>query len=289
MEIELNSVNTSYYSSKSLLRFLLALGLLFFIGCGEKEVVSGLDPRERVAVLSAFQENGISSREQSFVSGKSNRYSLFVSEGEYSRAIKILSQLGLPKREGVDKNQFDDSMIPPTPEVLALKLELISGERLRDLLRAIPGIIDVEVLFRRSSDGSRISIFARHSADAAPDLAKSIREITLRTFPEVSDDRLEIQSFGLAGSPDEPIVKFPSPFSFHVMKGERALAVTEVFTWLGGSILLALFVGFYGGLHVSTLFWRRVEKRRAERRRTGEYAIVPVKTASSLQAIKETD
>jgi hypothetical protein len=259
------------------------------VGCNEREIVSGLDQREKVTVLSALLEGGIDAREEVVTSGKQSLYTLYVSSSYHPLAIQILSRLGLPRREGLQQRELlgGDSLIPPTPEVIALRLELMAGERLRSLLQTLPNVVDAEVLYRNSSSSAQATILIRHSGDGE-EIEETVEKVALQTFPELVPEQLDLKLYAVSRVGElGPLAHIPKPFSFRVPRSERGLATTEVFSWLGGSILMALFVGFYAGLHVSTLFWKRLEKRRAERRRTGEYAVVPVKTAASIPVVRQ--
>lgn len=260
------------------------MAALLLAGCAERELVSDLSQREKVVVLSALLDAGVTAREESAGSGR--RYSLFVSEGSHGAALQILSRLGLPRKQSSNTKELfsDGSLIPPTPDVIALRLEMVAGERLRELLLALPGVIDVEVLYRKDSQAS---ILIRHSSDD-PELSEQARELSLKAFSELSAEQLDIKLFSIQKN-EESVVSLGRPFSFRVLRSERSLASAEVFGWLGGAILMALFVGFYGGLHVCTLYWKRVEKRRAERRRTGDYAVVAMQTNTGIPVVKDEE
>lgn len=263
---------------------LLSLVVVLLAGCAERELVSDLSQREKVVVLSALIDAGIGAREES--GGSRKRYALFVPESSHGAALQILSRLGLPRKQSSNTREFlsESNTIPPTPEVVALRLELVAGERLRELLMALPGVIDVEVLYRK---GSQASILIRHTSED-PELSRQVKDLSHKSFPELTGEQIDLKLFSIKQSEDA-VVSFGRPFSFRVLKSERGMASAEVFGWLGAAILMALFVGFYGGLHVSTLYWRRVERRRAERRRTGDYAVVAMQTSSAIPVVKSDD
>lgn len=288
-KIPLPPLNTAkgYFRMRSRTLFLFLTVLL--CGCDEREVISGLDQRDKISVLSIMSEAGISTRVEKSTKGKEDRFSISVSEGNYTTALELLTQLGLPRKESLNTRSLlsGDSLIPPTPDVVQLRLELITSERLRELIQALPSVIDSEVYFHKEGAKARGSVFVRHSG-INPELENLVRDLSIKLLPDVDPSDLEVRLFIVSLTNKDPsLEQFPRPFSFRVLSSERATATIQVFSWLGVSILAALFVGFYAGLVVSSWMWRRLERRRAERRRTGEYPLVSLKTATNLPAQQE--
>jgi len=270
--------------------FLSVLVLILLSGCREREVVSGLDQREKLSIVSVLLNAGIPVGEKSTTNGRQERYTISVAESDYSAALNLLGQLGLPRKEAQNTKDLlgGESLIPPTPEIVALRVDLVTGERLKQLIQSLPGVIDSEVFYQRPTNAAaaKATVLVRHTAEAGA-LRDRVESLAQKTLPEIRPEGLEVSLVTVSLKRDGALVDFPSPFSFQVPAAERERATYQVFALLGLSMLAALFVGFFAGLVLSGVLWRRYERRRSDRRRTGEYPVVSLKTSGSLPVQQE--
>jgi type III secretory pathway lipoprotein EscJ len=268
------------------------LWLFLFVGCQEKELVVGLSARERVSAISVLNSAGILTDEerQSSGSGKES-YTLKVSDSDYPTAIKIIEQLGFPRDQTSSSSELlgKDSLIPPTPELIALRLDFALSQKIRELIEQLPGVVSANVLYRKENLAQRASVVVQYqSSIESPE--EAIKNIVKQALPSEFPLNLEVHSVPLTlGSAQGALVAFAKPFSFKISSQEKDRATSQVFFVLVLSSLAAAVVGFFAGLTYSAFMWRRMEKAKAARRRTGEFPLMQMKTAHSLASFKADD
>ena len=261
------------------------------VGCSERELVVGLSARERVTAVTILGNYGISVSEERVQSANKDAYVLRVPESDYPLALKIIEQLGLPKDRSSTSAELlgKDSLIPPTPEMISRRLDLVTGQKIKELLEHLPGVVSADVLYRKESTQQVATAVLQYQSgfESPEESAKIIiTQAAERGLPlnvDVKSVPLELGSFDAAAVP------FSRPFSFKISPSEKERATYQVFSLLGLSSLSSLVVGFFTGLVVSGVMFGRLEKARAARRRTGEYPIMPIKTANTLSAFQSSD
>ncbi len=283
----------SLLSCRSLARIIpLVFSLFSLFGCQERELVVGLSPRERVSAISVLNSAGILTEEerQSTGSGKES-YILRVDESDYPAAIKIIEQLGFPKDQISSSNDLlgKDSLIPPTPELIALRLDFALSQKLKELIEQLPGVVSANVLYRKENASQRASVVVQFQ-DASSDPEKSIKAVVAQALPSDIPLSIEVQMTPLTlGASQSALVAFPKPFSFKISSQEKNKASSQVFFVLALSSLAAVVVGFFVGLTYSAFMWRRMERAKLARRRTGEFPVMHMKTSAALSTFQNDD
>lgn len=292
MAIESDLANTKCYllSFRKFVRNFV--WLLVFTGCQERELVVGLSARERVSAISVLNSAGILTDEQRQSSaGGKEFYTLKVSNSDYPTAIKIIEQLGFPRDQASSANELlgKDSLIPPTPEMIALRLDFALSQKIRELIEQLPGVVSSSVLYRRENSTQRASVVVQYQ-NSVESPESSVRSVVTQALPADVPLSLEVHLVPLSlGSSQGALVAFSKPFSFKISSQERDRATSQVFFVIVLSSLAAVVVGFFGGLTYSAFMWRKMEKAKVARRRTGEFPLMQMKTAHSLASIKSED
>ena len=180
-------------------------------------------------------------------------------------------------------------MIPPTPELISLRLDFALSQKIRELIEQLPGIVSANVLYRKENSTQRASVVVQYQG-SSENPESAIKSVVTQALPSNLPLSLEVHLVPLSlGLTQGAIVAFPKPFSFKISAQEKDLATSEVFFVLALSSLAAGVVGFFVGLTYSAFMWRRMEKAKAARRRTGEFPIMQMKTAHSLASFKADD
>lgn len=109
---------------------LLAFGA---VGC-RSEIIHGLEEGQANALQSALSQRGIEA-EKVQESGRDPRWTLRVQRERSSEAIRLLAELGLPRRkaDGFSELFGKGSLVPSPTEERALYLQALSGEVARTL------------------------------------------------------------------------------------------------------------------------------------------------------------
>jgi len=285
------------------LRLVECLLVLFSLSsCQERELVVGLSARERVSAISVLNSAGIlTEEERQTANGGKEFYTLKVAESDYPSAIKIIEQLGFPRDQTVSSNDLlgKDSLIPPTPELISLRLDFALSQKIRELIEQLPGVVSASVLYRKENSAQRASVVVQYQSSqyqAAQDKGGSespqtaVKSVVTQALPVDLPLSLEVQLVPLSlGVTQGALVAFPKPFSFKISSQEKDRAASQVFFVILLSSLAAGVVGFFSGLTYSAFMWRRMEKAKAARRRTGEFPVVQMKTAHSLASFRADD
>lgn len=292
MAIEYGLANTKC-SLLSFHRFARSfLWLLIFAGCQERELVVGLSARERVSSISVLNSAGILADEerQSSAGGK-EFYTLKVSDSDYPTAIKIIEQLGFPRDQTSSASEMlgKESLIPPTPEMIALRLDFALSQKIRELIEQLPGVISSSVLYRKENSTQRASVVVQYQ-NSLESPESAVRKVVAQALPSEIPLSLEVQLVPLSlGASQGALVGFPRPFTFKISAHEMERATSQVFFVIALSGLAAGVVGFFAGLTYSAFMWRRMEKAKAARRRTGDFPLMQMKTAHTLASFKAED
>lgn len=127
------------YSPAVLAALTLSLG-----GCGQP-IQHALDERQANEIQAVLVERGLDAEKVS-EAGKKPSWSIEVPEGQATDAIRILSELGLPRprAEGFSEVFGKGSLVPSPTEERALYLQAISGELARTL-ESVEGVVSARV------------------------------------------------------------------------------------------------------------------------------------------------
>src|SRR3954470_30175 len=121
-----------------------AVVILMFSACSEP-IQHGLDERQANEIQSVLVERGLAA-EKVVEPGKKPTWSIEVPQEQATDAVRILSELGLPRprTEGLSDVFGKGSLVPSPTEERALYLEAISGELSRTL-ESVDGVVSARV------------------------------------------------------------------------------------------------------------------------------------------------
>jgi type III secretion protein J len=121
-----------------------ALAILLLSACSEP-IQHGLDERQANEIQSVLVERGLEA-EKVIEPGKKPTWSIEVPKEQATDAVRILSELGLPRprAEGLSDVFGKGSLVPSPTEERALYLEAISGELSRTL-ESVDGVVSARV------------------------------------------------------------------------------------------------------------------------------------------------
>jgi len=130
--------------------FLPVLLLFFALGCQEnKEIVSGLSSKESIEILVRLGEIGLSTKRVK-AGGANSSYRIEVASEDYSKAIKTLHELGLPRASKDDLGALTKpgGLVPNPAKLSSLRLDYALGLEIERLLGALPGVTEARVVVR---------------------------------------------------------------------------------------------------------------------------------------------
>lgn len=129
--------------------------ILLVVGCNTAPVADDVAQREANEIVAVLSRHDISARLIKTRGGK-GRYSVVVSESDFGNAAEVLNQLGLPteKKPTFQELTALSSIIPPSREVEALRLDRAIASELEDLFRVRNDLGYVSVLVRMHSKGT---------------------------------------------------------------------------------------------------------------------------------------
>jgi type III secretion protein J len=125
-------------------RNIALIAALLLGGCSQ-QIQHGLDERQANEIQSVLVERGLDA-EKVPVTGKKPTWSIEVPDDQATDAIRILSELGLPRpqAEGISDVFGKGSLVPSPTEERALYLQAISGELARTL-ESVEGVVSARV------------------------------------------------------------------------------------------------------------------------------------------------
>lgn len=143
--------DTSKKSAQRLLGLSLALLLLLLSGCnGQETVIEDLSQKDALLAIMLLQEQKIPSYKEAHANKRSTTYTIKVKKSQATRALRILMENHIPKNERPGLKEVFSStssgLIPSKSDEIARLALAMQGEA-EALLRVIPGIVDVRVVY----------------------------------------------------------------------------------------------------------------------------------------------
>jgi type III secretory pathway lipoprotein EscJ len=247
---------------------LVFLCVSFFLpGCdGTKEVQGGLDGRQSIDVFVTLQRAGIPAEREKTSSGREDRYRVAVAARDYTRALEVLHEYGIPRSEehSIESLMQPQTFAPATQEMSELRLDYALSLRVERLLLALPDVVDARVLVR-SRMGSAgpnkeaggkpsASVIIRYVSPSGslPFAVNEVKELVAQAVPGLRADDILINvsrailpgESGLFGgsvsekngsSKQDPMVQ-PSPLKkllgFRVPEEDREKALIQLVLYL---------------------------------------------------------
>ncbi|MCI5066148.1 hypothetical protein MRY87_10525 [bacterium] len=138
---------------------LLRLALLFAVwstvltGCSEQPVAEDLTQEQAREVVAVLSERGIASSFERERRG-SDEYTVAVSTGLFSEAVKVLHETGVPERsrEAFTKSLSSSSFLPDSRLVEAMRLDHAKSLQIESLLENFPQVISAKVVVQFYAD-----------------------------------------------------------------------------------------------------------------------------------------
>lgn len=234
----------------------LALGLLL-AGCGEEVLYDDLMQREANQLITALRQSGIGARRTGLGEGV---FSVVVAPGDFTEAIRLLEQRGLPRRRFQrvgDVFAADGLMSTPLEERTRLAFAL--SEELARSLSAIDGVLDAHVHLTLPEDRplaekdlpAKASVLLTHAPDFAIDgILPDVKFLVAKGVPELSYRNVSVVAIAEKQwqVPQKPTAHYASFLGIRFVEGD-ARKFHRMLTSLG--IAVAIVVGV-----VIFVFWR---------------------------------
>ena len=246
--------------------------ILFLTGCGEKDIVTNVSPRESVEILVLLRRAGIQAKRVASNNSSSVKYKIQVDDVNYKNALEILYEYGLPRKsdDSLDNILKNKRFIPSSPDEINFKVDHLLGMQIERLLNVLPGVIEVRAVVRSKSYkkakniDSKIkpsaSIVIRYSSDNEKPLfdLKEVNKIVTRTIPEIDESSISIKTVkifnnstftSVANGSSETKANYVKlqPFSFHVIPDEKRSAQIQLVILMFVICLIGAFIGLFTG------------------------------------------
>ena len=196
--------------------FALAMGILFIVGCNDREViVEGLTQADANEILVALWDHRIDAIKEGRTNRKDTNYNIRVKKKQTHAALRILviNQLPQSKRAGLKEVYPPGSagIIPTKSDEQARLIMALQGE-IESLIKALPQIVDAHVVL--SLDQSHE--FSKNSSTKSASLT-----ITYR--PDPDDDALPISEKELQSLVSSAVGGLPLESVIVIMKALKAI------------------------------------------------------------------
>jgi len=210
---------TSHGNTKA--KSALALVLLGAAGCSVRVAVD-LDEREANRVVTALGAEGVAADKTS-VPGADGRYGVDVSQDDAARAVRVLTEAGLPRAAsaGVLEALGTSALVPSRTAEHARWLQGVAGE-LERTLEEIDGVVSARVHLsaeRRDPLGAEApsppsaAVLVKRRAGAPPLSEGDVRKLVLGALPGLTEGRIAVmQSEATRSSPSAELVRV-GPFT----------------------------------------------------------------------------
>lgn len=169
-------------------------------GCGEKELLKGLDQRQANEVIAVMQRNNIGA--EKIDKGKTG-FSVTVGQPDFVAAVDLLNVYNLPPQPRVEISQmFPSSSLVSSPRAEKARLYSAIEQRLQQSLETMDGIVssrvhisyDIEAGESGSSKKPiHLSALAVYNNDVQPSiLIGEIKRFLKNSFAEVDYDNISV-------------------------------------------------------------------------------------------------
>lgn len=254
---------------------ILLLAPLLVACSNSQELLGNLDTQQSIEVMVALGRSGLQADRIKTSSGRNERYQIIVHRSEYSKALQLLHEYGLPKGESDSIESFTrpSGFTPNTPEISSLRLDHALELRIERMLAALDGIVEARAVVSSvnsndaSSSGPAASVILRYTSpdQNLPFRLEEAQQMVARAVPGMSVDQVKIQTSRVVlpevqGSNANLVRVFPLGIRMAVEDKEYFLF--QLLALCVGFALSGLVVGAYW----SAWSWRRAQQR-AQRQR----------------------
>lgn len=173
-----------------------ALFALLAAGCSDVPVVQDVNQRQANEIVAVLHSNGILSRAEKQI-GAGERYRVEVGSRNYSQAIGLLHERGLPgKPEAVFEDIISSSsFVPDSREIENLKLDRALALQSEEMLENHPAVASARAVVRYhfKSDAPRPSASVLLRTHPAAELSKeNVFELIEKVLPGMEQDDIRI-------------------------------------------------------------------------------------------------
>lgn len=289
---ETSAAVTSIAMTRRLVRLVAVLVaatvvLLSLSGCAEREeLLSDLDTHQSIDVVVALERSGIHAQRERVAKGREERYVVYVSQGDYARALQVLHEYRLPgdPATSIDQVTAPQGFVPNARELTNVRLDHAIALSVERLLSALPGVVEVRAVVRSyhssAADDRRLTVSAPTASVVIRYLSPSgvlpfslddAKEMVRKAVPGLSPDSLSVTTTRVIlsgelipeGVPDPNATGVPLssllPFLFRVAPGEQQRALRQIL----GVVLISTVSGGVLGLWLGL----RSRRRRARSNR----------------------
>ncbi len=208
------------------LRFLPAL-LLFLTACNEQSVRDSITQKQANEIVAALSGYGITASVIKSGRGASGAYSVTVKRPQFTEAVKIIQDLGLPTEPEMSLRELltQHGLVPNPREIEALRVDRALSAELEELLENHPAVISARAVVRKfaaAGDKLGVSLVLR-TRPSAPLLRDEVLRIVQTTIPGTSPESVEILS-----SEDLPLQAENTKVAGVVRQGGQLISVPLV-------------------------------------------------------------
>jgi type III secretion protein J len=191
---------------------LFSMLLFLLVGCASQETIAhGLDEREANEILVFLEGRGINAvKVQGAAEGAGGggavKWDIQVSEAKRSEAMSILSQAGLPRRQGQNLlDLFKESGLVPSEIQQQIRYQSGLAEQIASIIRKMDGVIDAEVqlsfpkedVLNPTAKKGQVtaSVYVKHTgvlSDPNSHLISSIKWLVAGAVPELNFDNVTV-------------------------------------------------------------------------------------------------
>lgn len=236
---------------------LLIILLLLTASCGDSELlVSSVSEADSVQIMVVLQKSGIAAKRVATSSSKEARFKIEVVPSDYAKALNILHQYDLPKRDSDSLASVTEprGFAPNPPEINSLRLDHALSLEIERMLGSLPGIIGVKTLVRSnfSEQNSKVSVVIRYTSDSKelPFKIDEVKNIILQSVPSLNPNNMQVSAHKIsnlaAKDSDAGEYVLFAPFNFQIKKDQKLFAEKQllialgVFCFIGGIVGIIL-------------------------------------------------
>ena len=246
----------------------LLLLVFLAVGCTDELLLENLSTKQSIEVLIRLQEAGVNAtRVRS--SGRGEKYSVNVSSTDISRALKIVHELGLPKKQDSSLEELTKpkGFVPNSKEISSVRLDRVLSLEVERIIEAFPGVIEAKAVVRSSfpvtrnkfekNKSSSASIVIRYESETnkQPFTDDEIKEVVSKAVPGLDSERITLNTnrvFLELPSRQDGYVKM-WPFSFEVKADSKRSVGVELAVGLILAVVCGLIAGFTGGRGIDAM------------------------------------
>lgn len=136
--------------NKTLVLLLILFSQLIIACAAKEEVASNLSIGQAIEVLLSLSHSGVSAQRLKTGTGKNEKFSIVVPADDYLKAIEILHEFNLPRKdtETLESLTAQEGFTPNIKQISELKLDRALAVEAERLILALNGIVDARVVIR---------------------------------------------------------------------------------------------------------------------------------------------